>query len=125
MTGTESLDEMAAVEARFRALVGEWDLGRSEVAALLGIDRDALGLDLVPRVQDGVAEARLRLLVEIRSMLGWVVRDVRDVPLWLREDGAEPGGDGLGEPWPTPLAFLSGPIGNLRAFRTVLRARAG
>lgn len=121
MLEVEMAEERLAVEARFRALVAMWDLGRSEVAALLSVDADALGLDLVPRFEDGVAEHRLRLLVEIGSDLATVIRDARDVPLWLREVDPDDVDD-VGGP-PTPLAFMSGAIANLRAMRDVLRAR--
>lgn len=111
--------EQRLVEARFRALVAEWDVGRSQVAALLGIDHELLGLDMVPLHSDRQSETRLRLLVEIRDLLPRTGLDVRDVPVWLRAVEEEDDGTAV-----TPLSFLSGELENVRAFCRVLRTRS-
>lgn len=118
-------EEKSAVEARFRALVAEWDLGRTEAAALLGVDRDALGLDLVPGTFTSEAERRLRLLVEIRGMLPALVRDARDVPLMIRERDRDGPADERGEPPPSMLTFMSGPIENVCEMRRALVIETG
>jgi hypothetical protein len=108
------------MRARFRALVIEWDLGRNEVAGLLGTESAMLGLDLVPLYRDGPVETRLRLLLEIRLMLPLIFRDERNVQLWLREHGHD---DQV--PCATPLQFLSGSLENVQAFCRALRRRVG
>lgn len=56
---------MRVVEARFRALVAEWNLGRGQAAGLLGIDPAALKIDLVPRILKSTVERRLCLMMDI------------------------------------------------------------
>ena len=120
MSDAEDDRELTLVEARFRALVHEWDLGRSQVAALLGVDAAELGLDLVPRVPSAPAERRLRMLVELRGLVPALLRDDRDVPVWLRAVPADMV-DGTGAPLPSPLAFLCGPSANISAMVAALR----
>lgn len=119
MLALEMEAESTLMEARFRALVAEWDLGRGQAAKLLGVEADALGLDLVPARRGADAEGRMRLLTEIRGLLPTLLPDARDVPLWLR--GAfDEDGDGS-----TPLEFMGGGVAHLRALHQLLLARLG
>lgn len=121
----EDDEELLLVESRFRALVIEWDLGRGDVGALLGVTEAELGLDLVPLRRSSLQEARLRMLVEIRDMLRAGVADERDVPLRIRcadwdDDADEPGVHGS-----SLLQFLKGSEVHLRAARDALRHQSG
>lgn len=114
-------DELLGMETRFRALAGEWDLGRTQAAALLGVEPGELGLDLVPRSHTCASEHRLRLLVDIRHLLVRAMREPRDVPVWLRQiDPDAVGGDRRSAV--CPLDFMSGPLHHLRAVRGALLA---
>ena len=122
MLDRQDHDELLATEARFRALVAEWDLGHSEVAALLGVGVDELGLDLVPRVANEDAEHRVRLLVEVRALLPRVLPDYRDVVVWLRMS-ADGIADEEGRGAPCVLRFMSRSRDHIRAVKTALEAR--
>ena len=124
MLGHRADDELMATEARFRALVAEWDLGRRDVARLLDIPADDLGLDLVPRAPTIEAEHRLRILVGIRTLLHILLPDPRDIPRWLRES-AEELTDEEGAPAPCLLRYMSRSRAHLSAVRTALERRAG
>lgn len=125
MLEVEVGDETLAVEARFRALAGEWDLGPSQAARLLGVARDHLGFDLVPRDRDRApdAERRLRLLVAIRGLLHVIVPDVRDVPMALRDAGGGGIVDADGEPIGSMLEFMAGPVEHLEGLVAALSSR--
>ena len=112
-----AFEERLLVEARFRALVSDWDLGRSQVAELLGIGTSGLGPDLVPRVATQDTEHRLRLLTEIRNLLPSILPDEREVPLWLRGAFGDADGD-------SPLDFMAGGVDRLRAMRAAILALA-
>ncbi|MDQ3159839.1 MAG: hypothetical protein M3Q51_02320 [Pseudomonadota bacterium] len=110
----ENDEEQRAMEARFRGLIVRWRLSPSETAALLDVDRDLLGLDLVPRAVDGNTEYRMRLLLEIGSFITTVCV-VEESWSWLRSNELS-----LEHARSSPLQFLTGSISNLRAFRSML-----
>lgn len=113
----ENDEELAAMVARFRAMVVDWRLTPIDVAALLKVDREDLGLDLVP-YDVGPAEHRMRLLLQIAPLLEHVVG--RSEPwCWLRAYDQSFDPESI-----TPLELMSGPVENLRALRAVLRTYA-
>lgn len=113
----DAREEMLLLEARFRALVAEWKLGRQQVAKLLDLGPELLGLDLVPQNYSQATEHRMRLLVEIRDILPSLFGDLREVQWWVRGSFQE-------DEELTPLAFMSAGVENLRALRRAILARA-
>ena len=109
----ESESELVAMVARFRGMVADWQLTPSDVAALLQVDHEQLGLDLVPR-DVGPAEHRMRLVLEIAALVPAITGDAtpRD---WLHANDLPYDPERT-----TPLEFLSGPLANLRALRALL-----
>jgi hypothetical protein len=105
--------ELVAMVARFRGLVADWQLSPADVAALLQVDREQLGLDLLPPVTAPV-EHRMRLMLEIAIMAPVITGDAtpRD---WLHANDLPYDPERT-----TPLEFLSGPLSNLRALRSLL-----
>lgn len=109
----EGETELAAMVARFRGLVADWRLAPSDVATLLQVEREDLGLDLVPR-NVVPTEHRMRLIIEIAILVPAIIgqTEPRD---WLHALDLHHDANRV-----TPLQFLSGPIANLRALRSLL-----
>jgi hypothetical protein len=105
--------ELIAMVARFRAIAADWLLTPTDVATLLQVDRDDLGLDLVPRDVSG-CEHRMRLLLEVASIIDTATGG-RAPRVWLHSSDLPHDPERV-----TPLEFLSGPLPHLRALRMAL-----
>lgn len=111
-------EELSALMARFRAVIFEWRMAPQEVAGILQVHRDELGLDLVPRIITANVETRIRLLVEIAANVPWAIGETK-AWCWLRAPDPQ-----IAEGEATPLELLAGPIQNLRALRALLHCYA-
>lgn len=111
-------DELAATLARFRGLIADWRLTSADVAALLKVDEEALGLELVPRTIDRHSETRIRLVLDIAGMLGPVIGH-SEPWRWVRARDLQ-----LDDQRMTALQLLAGDLPSLRALRSLLHCYA-